>query len=65
MGIDDILAAIGKFQGSDNAPTTWLDVAPATGDGTPDFMVNVGDVLAIIGGFQGDTFPGIGPLGCP
>jgi hypothetical protein len=65
VGIDDILAEIGKFQGVDNAPLTWLDIASSQGSDLPNQAIDIGDILATIAGFQGDEYPGDGPLGCP
>ena len=64
-GIDDILAAIAKFQGVDNAPMTWLDVASSSGSDVPNQQINISDIFAALDGFQGKVYPGLGPLGCP
>ena len=64
VGIDDILAEIAKFQGIDNAPLTWLDIASSQAGDSPNQAIDIGDILAAIGGFQGDVYPGNGPLGC-
>jgi predicted outer membrane repeat protein len=63
--IDDVLALVNAFQGVDNAPLTWLDIDPVAGDGYPEGMVVIGDVLAVVLAFQGEPYPGDGPLGCP
>ena len=63
-GIDDILAAIAKFQGVNNAPLTWLDIDPSTGSAIPNQQVNIGDILGTLDGFQGKPYPGNGPGGC-
>jgi hypothetical protein len=56
---------VSAFQGVDNAPLTWLDIDPVAGDGYPEGMVVIGDVLAVVLAFQGEPYPGDGPLGCP
>ena len=54
------------FQGVGNVPSfTWLDIEPSLGPATPNRQINIGDILAAIGGFQGDVYPGDGPSGCP
>ena len=63
-GIDDILACQAKFNGIDNAPLSWLDIDPSTGVNMPNQQVNIGDILATMEGFQGQPYPGDGPLGC-
>jgi hypothetical protein len=65
VNLEDILAAVGKFQGLGNAPLTWLDIDPAEGAAEPNGLVNLGDLLAIVGSFQGEPYPGDGPFGCP
>ena len=62
--IDDILAAIAKFQGADNARFTWIDIAPSTGSAVPDQKVELSDILSALDGFKGRPYPGNGPLGC-
>ena len=64
VGIDDVLAGITKFQGFDNAPITWLDIDPSMGSGVPNLAIDIGDILATLGGFQGESYPGDGPTGC-
>ena len=64
VGIDDILAAITRFQGIDNAPLTWLDIDPSLGSDLPNQQVNIGDILGALEGFQGREYPGDGPAGC-
>jgi hypothetical protein len=59
------MAAITKFQGVDSAPMTWLDIAPSGDADNPDQIVGLGDIMACIGGFQGQPYPGNGPLNCP
>ena len=63
-GIDDILAAIAKFQGAANAPLAWLDIDPSSTDALPNQQVNIGDIFGSLDGFQGKEYPGDGPLGC-
>jgi hypothetical protein len=63
--IDDVLATVNAFVGIDNAPLTWLDVDPVVGNGYPEGLVVIGDVLAVVNAFSGDPYPGDGPLGCP
>ena len=63
--IDDVLALVNAFQGADNAPLTWLDIDPVAGDGYPEGMGFIGDVLAVVLAFQGEPYPGDGPVGCP
>jgi hypothetical protein len=60
------MSAIAYFQG-DTAicPLTWLDMAPSGGSDTPDQYVGLGDIMGCIGGFQGEPYPGLGPLDCP
>ena len=65
VGVDDVLAGIAKFQGVDNAPITWLDIDPSAGSSLPNQQVNIGDMLAVLGGFSGQPYPGAGPLSCP
>jgi hypothetical protein len=65
VGLADIMAGIRKFQGTDVAPLTWLDIAPSSGSSVPDQVVGLGDIMGAIGGFQGDPYPGLGPLNCP
>ena len=60
----DILAQLAKFQGIDNAPLTWLDIASSLGGDLPNQAIDIGDILAVIAGFQGEPYPGDGPLGC-
>jgi hypothetical protein len=47
------------------APITWLDDDPSTGDLSPNQTINLGDIQNSIKGFQGQPYPGNGPLGCP
>jgi hypothetical protein len=63
--LDDIMAGIRKFQGTNVAPFTWLDIDPSDGDGLPNQIINLQDILSSVRGFQGDAYPGLGPLGCP
>ena len=59
------MTAIDYFQGNTGvAPLTWVDIAPSTGSSDPDQVVGLGDIIGAIGGFQGDPYPGLGPLGC-
>jgi hypothetical protein len=63
--IDDVLALVNAFVGTDNAPLTWLDIDPVVDGGYPEGMVTIGDVLAAVNAFVGDPYPGEGPTGCP
>jgi hypothetical protein len=63
--IDDVLATVNAFVGIDNAPLTWLDIDPVVGNGYPEGFVVIGDVLAVVNAFSGQSYPGDGPLGCP
>jgi hypothetical protein len=65
VGLDDIMAGIKKYQSIDVAPLTWLDIDPSSGDQMPNQVIGIGDILACIDGFQGEPYPGLGPLGCP
>jgi hypothetical protein len=65
VNLDDIMAGIGRFQGVDNAPICWLDVDPSDGDSVPNELINLGDILTVVSCFQGQAYPGDGPLGCP
>lgn len=62
--IDDVLALVNAFTGTDNAPVTWLDVDPVVDDGYPEGLVVIGDVLGIVNAYTGGTYPGDGPFGC-
>ena len=42
-----------------------LDIAPSTEDNSPDQVIGITDVLGVLDGFQGNPYPGDGPLGCP
>ena len=44
---------------------TWLDIASSQGAETPNQSIDIGDILAVIGGFQAEPYPGDGPFGCP
>jgi cysteine-rich repeat protein len=63
--IDDVLALVNAFVGVNNAPFTWLDIDPVVGDGYPEGMVTIGDVLTVVNAFSGQPYPGLGPLDCP
>jgi C1A family cysteine protease len=63
--IDDVLGLVNAFQGIDNAPLTWMDLDPVVEDGYPEGVVVIGDVLAVVNAFVGQSYPGWGPLGCP
>ena len=65
VGVDDILATITRFQGIPNAPVIWLDISSSRGTDVPNQAVDIGDILDTIAGFQGEVYPGDGPLGCP
>jgi hypothetical protein len=65
VGLDDIVAAIKKYQAIDVAPLPWLDIDPSTGQSNPNQVIGIGDILACIDGFQGEPYPGDGPLACP
>ena len=58
VGMDDVQAAIQKFQKKDTAPhLTWADV-----DGqVPNVILNFTDIQQIVQGFKGDPYP----FGCP
>ena len=57
---------VNAFIGIRNAPLTWMDVDPVVGNGEPEGMWPlIGDVLAVVNAFSGQTYPGSGPLGCP
>jgi hypothetical protein len=62
--IDDVLALVNAFTGTDNAPVTWLDVDPVVGTGYPEGLVVIGDVLGIVNAYTGGAYPGDGPFGC-
>lgn len=65
VGLDDIMAAIGYFQGTIGlAPLTWLDIAPSQGCSNPDQIVGLDDIMSSIAGFQGEAYPGLGPADC-
>ena len=63
--IDDVLALVNAFVGTDNAPLTWLDIDPVVDDGHPEGTVVIGDVLAVVNAFVGQQYPGLGPANCP
>jgi hypothetical protein len=65
VNLDDIMAGVTKFQGVDNAPLTWLDIAPSAGTEVPNQLINLEDIMDCVHGFQGQSYPGAGPLGCP
>jgi hypothetical protein len=64
VNLDDIMAGIIKFQGVNAAPLSWLDIDPSTGDASPNQVINLQDILECVHGFQGEGYPGDGPLGC-
>jgi hypothetical protein len=65
VGLDDVQAAIKVYQGVPVAPITWLDIDPSNGSQVPNQNLGIGDILKVIDGFQGQPYPGDGPLGCP
>jgi hypothetical protein len=65
VGLDDVQAAIKVYQGVSVAPVTWLDIDPSNGDQSPNQVIGIGDILKVIDGFQGQAYPGDGPLDCP
>ena len=61
-GPDDVMAALAYFQGSPTAPPMpWVDVSPEV----PNAVINVGDIMGIIGAFQGESYPFSAPESCP
>jgi hypothetical protein len=62
--LDDIMAKIKRFQAIPVAPLTWLDDDPSTGDLSPNQTINLGDIMNSVYGFQGQPYPGNGPMGC-
>jgi hypothetical protein len=42
-----------------------LDIASSQGSDAPNLSIDIGDILAVIGGFQAEVYPGVGPTGCP
>jgi hypothetical protein len=65
VGLDDVQAAIKLYQGNPVASVTWLDIDPSNGAQLPNQVVGIGDILKVIDGFQGQAYPGDGPLYCP
>jgi hypothetical protein len=63
--LDDIMAKIKKFQAINVAPLTWLDDAPSEGSQLPNQLVGLDDILNTVASFQGEPYPGDGPLDCP
>ena len=61
----DIMVVIHYFQGVHLAPLPWLDISPSADSETPDQNINLGDIMGCIGAFQGESYPGLGPLNCP
>jgi hypothetical protein len=59
------MAAINTFQGTYVAPITWVDIGPSNSDDCPERYVGLTDIMACIGGFQGEPYPGLGPKNCP
>ena len=62
VNMDDVVAAVQKFQQLDTAPTlTWVDV-----DGeVPNGVLNFGDIQMIVDGFKGEPYPFSDPAECP
>jgi hypothetical protein len=65
IGVEDIIAAIKKYQIVDVAPITWIDIDPSDGNQVPEQVIGVDDVINCIDGYQGKPYPGLGPLNCP
>jgi hypothetical protein len=63
--LDDIMAKIKLYQGIPVAPRTWLDDGPSHGSQSPNQVINLDDIQNSIRGFQGQPYPGDGPLDCP
>jgi hypothetical protein len=64
VGLDDVQAAIKYYGNIRVAPITWLDIDPSSGLQYPNQNIGIGDILSVIDGFQGNQYPGAGPLGC-
>lgn len=62
VNVDDVTAAIHRFQGVATAPpVTWVDVHPEV----PNFLVNFADIQLIVLGFIGEPYPFSAPGLCP
>jgi hypothetical protein len=59
------MAGITKYQATNDTPLIWLDIDPSEDSDTPNQVINLGDIMNSVRGFQGDPYPGDGPLGCP
>jgi hypothetical protein len=62
--LDDVMAKIKRFQAIPVAPMTWLDDDPSVGTTVPNQTVGLADYQNSIKGFQGQPYPGDGPLDC-
>ena len=62
VNMDDIMAAVQRFQQLPGAPPmTWVDV-----DGeSPNLVVNFTDIMRIIQGFMAEPYPFSDPANCP
>ena len=56
------MALIKKFQGTNVAPMDWLDIDPCD---PPNGLINLGDIMSSVGGFQGESYADVCPLPCP
>ncbi len=62
VSMDDIMATIQMFQASPSAPPlVWVDVDPQV----PNKVVNMTDVMQMVGGFKGLPYPFSAPADCP